>query len=293
MVEMAPAGATGDFQLSYAGDTFNTAYYLHALRPDWKLDYASRVGDDAISQQMIDFIASHGIGVEHVLQSAGQTVGLYMISLQDGERSFSYWRGQSAAKQLAAQDADLAAAVARADIVYFSGITLAILDAPGRARLLRAASDARRAGAVIAFDPNLRPKLWSDNGTMCEAIMQAAAISDIVLPSHDDEATHFGDADPQATLARYRQAGSTTIVVKNGDGPILYSYDGGEGVFEPPAVKQVVDSTAAGDSFNAAILAGFEPATDIGPDVEHACALAGKVICGRGALVDLSKEVEQ
>ena len=284
MLELAPSGEDAMFRRAFAGDSFNTAWYAKRLRPDWAVDYVTGAGDDAASGQMLDFIAGCGIGVDHVQRVAGRTVGLYMIELQDGERSFSYWRGQSAAKALAADVAALRAAVAGADIVYFSGITLAVLEGDGRENLLRVMREVRDAGATVAFDPNLRPKLWTNDANMCAAIMSAAAVSDLVLPSHEDEATFFGDADPAATLERYQSAGASVVVVKNGAGEVLFSQDSETGVHRPCVVSVVVDSTAAGDSFNAGFFASMDKG--IAPAVAAACELSAKVIGARGALVE-------
>ncbi len=284
MLELAPTGAEATFRRAFAGDSFNTAWYAKRLRPEWAVEYVTGAGDDAASAQMLEFMTAHGIGVDHVQRVPGRTVGLYMIELQDGERSFSYWRGQSAAKALAADVAALRAAVAGADIVYFSGITLAVLEGAGRGNLLSVMREARAAGALVAFDPNLRPKLWADEAEMCAAIMNAAAASDLVLPSHEDEATFFGDADPAATLARYQDAGASMVVVKNGAGDVLFSEGAETRVHRPDAVAQVVDSTAAGDSFNAGFFAALDQG--IAPAVAAACALSAKVIGARGALVE-------
>ncbi len=284
MVEMAPAAQQESFQLSFAGDTFNTAWYLRKLRPNWRVDYVTQVGTDAISDQMVSFMQDHGIGTDHIGRNRDRTVGLYLISLRAGERSFSYWRGQSAARKLAGDAAALDAALLGADLVYISGITLGILDPEGRALLLDRLG---ACGARIAFDTNLRPALWPDPETMCAAMMQAAAISHIVLPSHDDEARYFGDTNPQATLQRYLGAGAGAVVVKNGPGEILFAEDGRHGSVRPEPVRAVIDTTAAGDSFNAAVLAGFAQGEPLAPHIARASRLAGRVICGRGALVEI------
>jgi len=182
MVEMAPCEGARTFQAAFAGDTFNTAWYLKHLRPDWTIDYVTCVGTDAISDQMCDFIADAGVGIDHIGRLADRTVGLYMIQLDDGERSFAYWRGQSAARDLMKTPARVAQAVTGADIVYLSGISIGILDDAGRAHLKQVLADARAAGSQIAFDPNLRPRLWPDTQTMCDAVMAFASVSDIVFP---------------------------------------------------------------------------------------------------------------
>lgn len=287
MVELSPAAREAQFSVSFAGDTFNTAWYLRRLRPGWQVDYVTKIGRDDISEQMVAFMADQGLGAAHVMRCDRRTVGLYMISLNEGERSFSYWRGQSAARGLAENPSALAQACAGADILYFSGITMAILDKAGRETLFASLRAARAAGSLVAFDPNLRPKLWASSEQMCEAVMAAAGLSDIALPSHEDEATFFKDGSPNATLERYLSAGATTVAVKNGAGDVVFFHNETRGSYAPDPVDHVVDTTAAGDSFNAGLLAGFSRKHDLTNAVERACALAARVVQGQGALVDV------
>lgn len=286
MVELAPSSVEGSYQIGFAGDTMNTAWYLRQLLgEDHQIDYLSAVGQDAISDQMIAFLEDAGIGTDPVLRLPGLTVGLYMIQLQEGERSFSYWRGQSAARNLASDTAHLVSALNGAQIAFFSGITLAILSDTDRTRLLDTLNAYRADGGTVVFDPNLRPRLWESADVMTASIMAAAEVSDTVLPSHEDEATWFGDADPEATLARYTQARVKTVVVKNGPGEIIISDHGNISRVSPVAAPKVVDTTAAGDSFNAGYLASTLSGKSIGQAVVDAAALAGRVIQSRGALM--------
>ncbi|PTX56319.1 2-keto-3-deoxygluconate kinase [Litoreibacter ponti] len=287
MVELAPAGPADQFTLAFAGDTMNTAWYLKRLNPALEVDYITRLGRDDMSDRLADYLAKSGIGTDYISRCDTRTVGLYMISLANGERSFAYWRGQSAARELAHDLEALGAACDGADIVYVSGITLAVLEGPGRDNLFAALKAARAGGALVAFDPNLRPRLWPDTDTMCAAVMEAAALSDIALPSFEDEASFFGDADPQATLDRYAGAGARTVIVKNGEGAIVYLHQGAQGSFTPAPVAQVVDTTAAGDSFNAGILAHFAMDAPLAPLIETAAGVSAKVIQARGALVKI------
>jgi 2-dehydro-3-deoxygluconokinase len=288
MAELAPSAAPGDYRLGFAGDTFNTAWYLARLWPEIAVSYFTAVGGDAISTQMLEGIQASGIDTSHVQKVQGRSVGLYLISLNNGERSFSYWRGQSAARLLADNPDALATALAAADLIYFSGITLAILDEAARARLLSALETARAAGKTIAFDPNLRPHLWSDPALMTKTIMQGAAVSDIALPSFEDEARWFNDMDPEATADRYASAKVSTVIVKNGPDPVLYQLGGQRGSVPVPPLAHVVDTTAAGDSFNAAVLAGIVAQKPLAEAVAQACQLAGQVVQGKGALVPVT-----
>ncbi|MFW2589765.1 sugar kinase [Sagittula sp. SSi028] len=284
MVELAPlAGQT--FGQGFAGDTFNTVWYLAGLRPDVGCSYLTCVGTDALSDRFMTELAARGIDQRAVHRRADRTMGLYMISLQDGERSFSYWRENSAARMLAENAGRLRSAMAPADMVYFSGITLAILGPRSRLRLLDALSEARGRGVRVAFDPNLRPGLWENPEAMRHWVMLGAEASDIVLPSFQDEQVHFGDTDPQATLARYGSVQG--VVVKNGGGAIHYRWDEQTGCVTPPQVN-IIDTTAAGDSFNAGLFACLDKHMSMEDRLLQASAVAGQVIQSRGALVDLA-----
>ncbi len=285
MIELAPT-PDGTFGMGFAGDTFNTAWYARRLAgPGIDVAYLSAIGDDEPSGRMRDFIANAGVTPELSVRP-GMSVGLYMISLKDGERSFSYWRSASAARTLA-DDLDALPGLKAGDIAFFSGITMAVLPDEGRTRLLQALARARGNGVRTAFDPNLRPRLWPDSATMCHWIMRAAEVADIALPSFEDEQVFFGDADIHATATRYTEAGATTVVVKDGAGPVLVREGVVEHLIDPVPVKRVVDTTAAGDSFNAGFLVGVLEDRPLPEATRLGCDLASRVIGARGALVEL------
>ena len=283
MVEIAPRARAGSFALGYAGDTFNTAWYAARALPGWQVDYLTAVGTDAVSDRMLGFMQAAGIGTGHIQRLPDRTVGLYLIDVTDGERRFSYWRDASAARMLAADASRLVRALDGARLAYYSGITLAILPPADRRRLLTALAGYRARGGKVAFDPNLRSRLWSDTDTMRQEVSLAAAAADIVLPSFEDEAQWFGDAAPTATLARYR---AEVVVVKNGRRSIHARIDGGHLRHEPAQDVRAVDTTAAGDSFNAGFLAAYLTGSAPAAALAAGAVLAARVIGGRGALVD-------
>ena len=287
MVEIGPAEVPGLFRMGFAGDTFNTAWYIRRRLPaDWAVDYVTAVGTDAASASMLAFMDSARIGTRHVARLPDATVGLYLIDLKDGERSFSYWRGQSAAKRLAEDEARLRAALAGADLAYLSGITLAILPPPDRARLLGALDDLRAQGGRVAFDPNLRPRLWPSRAAMTEAVTEAAGHADIALPSFEDDSAAFGDADPDSCARRYAALGASEVVVKNGAERMVALADGTRQAHDPVPAREIVDTTAAGDSFNAAYLACRLGGGPVAEAMAAGAALAARVVSGRGALVE-------
>ncbi|MCS3741342.1 MULTISPECIES: sugar kinase [unclassified Rhizobium] len=289
MVELSHAGA-GLLRKGFAGDTLNTAWYARACLPaDWSVEYFTALGDEAMSDEMIAFYKQAGIGTEFIRRIKGKAPGLYMISLKDGERSFSYWRDNSAARQLAADAELLREAIEASDVVYFSGITLAILSRNDADTLLTEVRRAKAAGKIVAFDPNIRPRLWSGYDVMHATISEGARASSLVLPSFDDEATHFGDVSIAATIQRYRTLGATDVVVKNGAEGATLSFDGVERFVPAEKVEQVVDTTSAGDSFNGAFLARYLETKDAPAAAAFAAKVAARVVSEHGALVAWEK----
>ncbi|SPF28762.1 2-dehydro-3-deoxygluconokinase [Pontivivens insulae] len=273
--------------MGFAGDTFNTAWYLAQVSTAARVGYFTAVGDDDLSQDMLEFIRDSGIADTYVQRVPNKTVGLYRIHLREGERSFTYWRDTSAARELAANEDLLSAALDAADLIYFSGITLAILEEASRDTLLRTVAKARAKGKVIAFDPNLRRRLWRSADEMTSKITQAASLADLVLPSFEDEADWFGDSDPEATLDRYFELGASHVVVKDGNNPVTFRSDGNQTQVLVPPIGVPEDTTAAGDSFNAGVLNGLIEGRGIYKSILEGCALAGHVIQQSGALVDV------
>ena len=256
MIELS--AATGDsWRMGYAGDTFNTAWYVRALLPqDRRVAYVTALGEDAFSERMRNFFVDAGIETERIRTVPGRRPGLYAITLKDAERAFTYWRGESAARLLADDPAWLKRALARADMLYFSGITLAILSPVARRRLLRELAARRAAGTRIAFDPNYRPALWPNKKLAREEIEAGFRVADVSLPTFSDAADLFGHKTADDTAAYMSEAGAGEYVVKNGDQPVLVFGDGVHGSVPPVKPKKVVDTTGAGDSFSGAYLAG-------------------------------------
>ncbi|HVY50685.1 MAG TPA: sugar kinase, partial [Devosia sp.] len=279
-------GEDGLYRLGYAGDTLNTAWNVRArLGADWQVDYVTALGDDIYSARMKAFFEANGIGTGRIRTIPNRRPGLYLIHQEQGDRHFTYWRGQSAARQMADDPAALMAALAGADIAYFSGISLAILDPRARGKLMQAIHGARQGGARVAFDPNERPALWTSPRVMASTISAAAIIADVVLPTFPDEAALFGDASPEAVADRYLAWGAEEVVVKNGPEPAYVATRQARGWVAPEPGALSVDPTGAGDSFNGAYLAARAQGASPLEAAAAGHALARIVIGHRGALV--------
>lgn len=285
MVELA-RGADGRFGLAFGGDTFNTAVY--AARLGIATSYATALGDDAYSDGIAALGRSEGVDMSLAPRRAGRMPGLYLIETNEqGERSFFYWRDRSPARELFDDGAAaVAERMAQAGLVYFSGITLSLYSPAGLDAFERALKAAKRAGARIAFDGNFRPRGWAgDRERARAAFTRFLALCDVALPTFDDEQALWGDAAPADAVARIAALGVGEIALKNGpEGALVHA--GGANVHAPVSERlAAVDTTAAGDSFNAGYLAARLRGAAPADAARAGHRLAGIVIGHRGAIV--------
>ena len=291
MIELAHDGAN-NLTMAFGGDVSNTAVYLARLTKKLPIDtdFVTALGDDGYSDAMLDFWRDEGVGTRMVSRLKGRLPGLYTIQTDDlGERRFTYWRGQSAARDLLREgrDQELIQACLDADLVYLSGITLSILDDAQGEALLSILKKVRAAGGKVAFDGNYRPSGWPDEERAKIWFQKMLEITDMALPTLDDERALFGDVDQESVAEKLHRLGADEVVVKMGKAGCFLSIDGHGTMIEACPVERVIDSTAAGDSFNAGYLAAR--LTGVPPEEAAGSGhrLASRVVRHRGAVIPL------
>jgi 2-dehydro-3-deoxygluconokinase len=199
MVELARLDLVrGTARVAVAGDVFNTAVCLTREMPVSEVVFATALENDPLSEAMLGRIAEEGLSVGLVARLPGWSPGLYAVSVDEGgERSFTYWRAQSAARAMLAPGGIDSAALEGFDALFLSRITLAIQLSQYRAALVAMAGRTRAAGRLVVFDSNFRARLWANEEEAREAIAAMWAVTGLALPSRDDEAALWGLRRPR------------------------------------------------------------------------------------------------
>lgn len=290
MLELGQEAADSDhWRLRWGGDTLNTAVYLARLGAP--VAYLSALGNDRLSRAMRREWAAEGVSVDLVLTRPDRIAGLYAIETDaHGERSFYYWRDQSAARALF-ECADIELALERAagaELVYLSGITLSIFDHAARGRIVALCTQVRARGGTVAFDPNYRPRGWPSPAAARHAMAELAPLVSIALPTFDDERQLHGDDTPEQCQQRWLDAGAHEVVIKLGAHGACFAEDGRLTQVLATANPAPRDTTGAGDAFNAAYLQARRLGQDAHSAVCNANLLAGTVIQHSGAIIPRS-----
>lgn len=279
----------GALQQCFGGDSLNTALYLARLTPSTaEVNYVSAVGADTLSNGMLQRWAAEGIDTRWVLRDPARLPGMYMIQIDaSGERTFLYWRGQSAARHLLQHPEfdRIAEQLTAVDLLFVTGISLAILPAEDRAKLIELLTRLAASGVTIAFDTNYRARLWSSKEEARAAMQTLLPVARMVFATFDDEQQLWGDNTPQDTVTRLLHAQTRLVVLKVGAEGCLLATDKIVTKIPTPPVHNVVDTTAAGDAFNAAFLAGWLNEYSLEECCRAGNALAGAVIQHRGAII--------
>ncbi len=284
MLEVFDQG-DGSARFAFGGDSLNTAIYLARLGVP--VDYLTALGDDPYSARLMQAWAAEGVGTQQVLRIAGELPGLYTIRVDtEGERQFYYWRSQAPVKRLFSfpESAALEDQLVSYPWLYFTGITLMVLNSDDRERFYHALLRAKAGGSKIIFDSNYRKRGWASAADAAQEFQRFIALCEVYLPSSDDAAAVFGHSSAESTFAQFEAI--PEVVLKDGQRGCTLKIAGEKVQIAAVKVERVIDSTAAGDSFNAAYLAmrllGESPAFS----AAYAAELAAVVVQNKGAIID-------
>ncbi|XOV78835.1 MAG: sugar kinase [Aestuariibacter sp.] len=271
---------------SFAGDVYNSAVYLKRCYPDIATSIITAIGKDKLSNNMLDCFKSENLDTGFVFQHDSKAPGLYLIETDAlGERSFTYWRNDSAARKITGfLNDEVLKKLSPGDLLFLSGISLAVIEENARTAFWDKLKQLKAAGVKIVFDPNYRARLWRDQEQAKEQFHNAFTLSDIALPGVEDLAELYGVDSPQGVIDFCRPYELEEIVVKNGPESVVTFANHELLSHEITPVTQVVDTTSAGDAFNGVYLGARLSGRGVAEAVHLAATAAGTVIQHPGAI---------
>ncbi|MCP3104317.1 carbohydrate kinase [Myxococcus sp. K15C18031901] len=212
------------------------------------------VGADEFGHFLRDRLASEGVDVSHLRQTAEARTGLVFISLDaKGERSFTFFRTRSAEFLLG--EADVDPAFLRGARAVHCGSNSLQKDA-AREATVRMLGVAREAGLLVSCDPNLRLHAWEDTTELKALLARMLPLCTVVKLSEDEIGFVTGTESPEEALERLARWGVALPVVTLGAQGALVLWKG-ERLHVPAPRVEVVDTTGAGDGFVAGLLHGL------------------------------------
>ncbi len=276
----------GSWLQGFGGDTSNTV--IAAARLGARAGYVTRVGDDPFGRRLLDLWNSEDVDTSGVAVDPGAPTGVYFVSHGADGHEFAYLRSGSAASRLAPASLPLDL-ITSARVLHVSAISQAI-SASACDACFAAIDAARAAGVRIAYDTNLRLKLWPL--ARARAIVFATLRSaDWALPSLDDARLLFDTDDPARIVDACHALGSSIVVVKLGPQGCLVS-EAGRREQLPGMRVDAVDSTGAGDCFDGAFLARSVAGDDPFTAARYANAAAALKTLGYGAVAPLPRAAD-
>lgn len=276
----------GNINQGFAGDVYSVAVYLKRANPAVRVRLLCGMGKDSISHQLVQSLTREGVETSLLLPHPQRHLGLYAIDNDaNGERSFIYWRSESAARQTLSL-MDMSALLASPpSAFYFTGISLAIMEPEDRPRFWQMVTTLADAGTQILFDSNYRPRLWPSVDDARAQYEKAFSVATMILPGVDDFQALYGFANSQSVAEFLAQFSIQTLVIKNGPEQILYGPPGSLSLFQVTPVDRVVDTTAAGDSFAGTLIGNLLAGQSLSTAIERAAQIAGRVIQHKGAIL--------
>lgn len=294
MVELfssEPLASATSFRKSYGGDALNLL--VAASRLGSSTSFVSRLGDDPFAAYLLESWQAEGIDTSQVKLAPGFN-GLYFVSLlAGGEREFTYYRKGSAASTMDPGDLD-PAALRQCKLLHVSGITQAI-SPTCRAAVLEAVRLAKEGGALVSYDPNFRPKLWSIEEAR-QGLEEVLPYTDIILPNAPTETEQLvAKPSPHAAIHYFRERGVKVIAIKLGPWGCALGAQGHIAIIPAIAPRGVLDTTGAGDAFNGGFLHGLVRGLDPWEAARIGVVVSGLKVAGRGAVASLpsKREVEE
>jgi len=270
-------GEAAQFIKAAGGAPANVAVAVSRLNHPTR--FLGMVGDDPFGHFLAQTLQAAGVNIEGLRFSTEALTALAFVELSDSaDRSFIFYRKPSADMLMRPEDVALNL-IDGQRVFHFGSITL-IAELSKRATLT-AVEYAQNQGLMIAYDPNLRLKLWPNRDAAQAGMMTGLDYAHIVKVSAEELVFLTGGND---AMALFRPQTRVLAVTHGAEGAALYTRN--QIVEAPGFAVDAVDTTGAGDAFMAALISGV---LEAGDELEDQLVEIGRFACAAGAITTTSK----
>lgn len=272
--------------LSFAGDVYNSAVYLKRSFPKLESSLVTAVGKDSVSHKMLAAFEDEFVDTQFVFNHESKVPGLYLVETDEsGERSFIYWRSDAAARKVIDFiDDTVVEQLSKADMFFFSGISLAVIEPEARNQFWTQLAKIHANGVTIVFDPNYRARLWGSEDEAKAQFNNAFHYASLLLPGVEDFTSLYGIKSAEGIIEFCSSHNIDELVIKNGPASVLSLHRGIKAEHKITPVTKVVDTTSAGDAFNGVYIGARLSGQTIEEAIQKAATAAGIVIQHPGAI---------
>lgn len=249
--------------------------------------FIGKVAADPFGDFLVAALQTNGVDTRRMVRARDAPTALAFVSrTAGGERDFLFYRNLCADLQLTEKDLPLDW-LQQARFLHIGGVGLS--SDPSRQATLRAIEYAKANRVVVSFDPNLRLDLWKDGLAECRQVVQnALRFTEIFLPSEEELLVLMNTKDLDKAVSQVLELGPRVVCVKQGPKGAfvtIKSPDGRlEGFRQAAFMVPVVDTTGAGDGFNAGLVAGLASGMSLPVAVRQGTGVAALVITKKGAM---------
>ena len=254
LVDFTPVGVSENgnpvFERNPGGGPANVA--CAAARLGARTAFCGKVGDDTFGRALRDCLNQNCVDTQGLVFSPEYQTTLAFVHLDAaGDRSFSFYRRQGADTMLKMKEIDLSLLH---ECRYFYCSSVMMSDGPSRETSFAVMEQAKSMGVPVAFDPNLRPALWSDLDDAKNTILRAFPFTDILKLSEEEFSFLTGQSPSQTAVRQFCSSYpvQALLLTKGPKGGSVFS--GGHTVELPAYPAKTIDTTAAGDAFTGAFL---------------------------------------
>ena len=277
-----PLAAVTQFERATAGAELNVSVGLSRL--GYRVGYVSSLGKDSLGRNLLDFMKAEGIDLRHVRLDERYPTGFMLksMALDGSDPEVEYFRRGSAASHMSRTDIP-PGPFRQARLLHLTGITPA-LSGTCRDMALTMAAQARGAGRIVTFDPNLRPRLWPTQAAMIETVNALASLADVVMPGLAEGKLLTGCGEAADIADFYLARGARQVVVKLGPQGAYYAGAGGRGIAPgvPVPLEKVVDTVGAGDGFAVGVISALLENLPLEAAAARGNAIGARVVQFRG-----------